>query len=309
MVKNLIAAVTAVLLLAGCAGSSVPKWYSKHKMDTPEYIYGAGEGTTKLDAINNALSFAASKVSVTIDSTFATSKEYIQTNDKSNVFKQLSKQTTSRVKDIEFSDYSVEKLSKDDGRYYALVKINRTKNARMLYSKAINDIKTVEPYLSLTDRVQVFTKYPKLLSRIKKDIYNLYIAESLKSLPGIDEAVKKAANIKIALENRLQKLSFNAAVRDSRLKAILEEVFSNLGYSISEKGIRVEAVSHEENRKIGGYYYTFMSLDVVLKDKTSVQFNVKCAGKSISDFKTARELALQECKRKLDYKIKSISGY
>jgi len=304
--KRSIIAAGLVLALSGCMGSSAaPKWYSQHKQDNAQYIYGAGEGPTKMDAINNALSFAASKVSVTINSTFATSKQYIESNDESNMFRELSKQTTSKVKNIEFSDYNVVKSTKEGDKYYVLIKIDKAKNAQMLYNKAKNDINDIQQYLNIDDKVQILTKYPKLIARIKKDIYNLYTAQTLKNIPGINDTIKKAMKIKAELEQKLQSTSISIESSNSKMKNILEDIFSNMGYSLGS-GVNVKADIRESRRQIGSYYLTTLSVYVTMKDKTSVQFGVKCAGKSVSDYNTAKEMALQSCKRKLEYKIKKI---
>jgi len=298
-----------VLLFIGCGSPDIPEWYTNHPQDNAKYIYSASEGMSKEDALNNALSLAASRVSVTVNSTFSTSKEYVQTDDKFSNFRQLSRQTTSKINNISFSDYSVLKMSHDDdsNKYYVLIRVDKVKNAKLYYSKAKSTVEEVKGALNVTDRVTVFKTYPKLIKKINKAIYNLYIVKSLYPVEGVDELIKEAEDIKKELVKKYSSISMRIVTRYRELKKILSQVFSQLNIPLSSKGIRVSGKIHTTHKRVGMYYITIKDVNVIFRDKTYFQLNVTCGGKSVDSYTTADSFARKRCVEKIKTAIEKLA--
>ncbi|MEO1927194.1 MAG: LPP20 family lipoprotein [Nautiliaceae bacterium] len=301
--KKFILAVIIIFLI-GCQNAQPPKWFNETPKSNQLYIYATGMGYSKKDAINNALSFAASQVNVTINSSFESSKSYMQNNDNSQIFKEIRKDTKSYA-NVEFSDYQIVKEAAKENKYYVLIKINKEKSANVAYQKAINTINQAKAYLNIKDKIKILKTYPKLIKELNKAIKNLYIVQTLTN-KNISKEIQQAISLKTKLQTKLSQIGVNVKVSNYKIKTLLQDTFSQLNIPTYSNGIKVYATSSIENKQILSNYISTLTLNVTLKDKSAINFSIKCGGKSSSNFSNAMDFALQNCQNKLKEKLEKI---
>ncbi len=290
-----------LIFITGCFNHQPPKWYVKEYSDTNRYIFATGEGKTKKEAINDALSYAASKLSVTINSTFESTKGYF--NNPENSYESVKHTIISRVKNFNFYDYKIIKSIKNNDKYYILLQIDRKKNALIILEKAKETLKEIELKSQTDDKIEIIKTYPKLIKKLQKIISDIYISKSLYSSPETDKLLKKAINLKNSLEKKLKNITFNIK---NDYKNILHDSLSSLNQKISTKGIRSSIKVTGNKKKAAGLYIYKINSKITLEDKTTYTFEVTCAGKSISGFDIAKEFAIKECKKKIKKRLSSI---
>jgi hypothetical protein len=280
-----------------------PAWYLQPVKDDNTYLYATGAGNSRQEAVNEALGFIASKVNVTVNSSFETSKGIFENGGHSDSYKQLRKKTSSKTQNINFADYNVIKEKNTGGKWYVLIRINKYKNAKLIYFKAVNDIEDIKHRLNLKDKIKILKTYPELIKKIKKDIFSLYSAQSLGNIKNINRTIQQAINLKNRLEQKLNTVGIYIITGDYKTAQAAKDVLSELNIPVSKNGIRLYLSLRQQNRKIGSYYITTISLNAALKDRTSVNFSIKCGGKSVTGSENAKSFAIQDCKEKLKNKL------
>ena len=291
-----------LVFFIGCT-TKPPKWYLTPYNDTQTTIYASASGKTKIDAINNALSLAASKISVTINSIFQSTKEYYKTNNSLKTYSNVSQIITSTIKNFEFNNYKILKIEKKD-KFYVLISVDRIKNSNYLYQKALNNYQKLKENLKLDDKLKILKTYPKIIKQIDKNISNLYIAKSLYNNPNIDNLIKKFINLKNKLVQRLQNTAFK--IKNDKFN-IIKDTLSTLNLNLANNGnIEISSNSIINKYEINNYKIFTLILNIKIKNKTQINFSINCAGKSIGSYNVAKSFAIKDCKEKLKEKLKEI---
>ena len=292
-----------LVFFIGCGGPpEPPKWYNQ-TYTSQIYIYGKGSAITRDSAINNALSDAAAKVSVTINSSFESSKRLFESKDYADEIRQLNKDIRSEVKNINFSDYEIVKEKKVDDVYFVVVKINKYKTAQNLYESAKAIVNDVKDDLAINDKVKILKIYPKDIQKLNKAISDLTIALVLEENDEYKKLLKQAINLKNALKAKLNKISVKVISSNPTIKSMIEDVFTDLNVPLGD-GIKVYVNANVKNRKIMRYYVSTIKLRITLRDKSALTYEVKCGGKALSGFENAFEFAISKCKDKVEKVLK-----
>lgn len=123
------------LLLSGCASKQrvvakkkeLPSWYVNPPRSNAYELFALGEGQNQQEAINNALSFVISTLSVSISSSFS-AKTVVKEGSVNSSEATYVNDTKSDVKTIRISEYEVLHVKKlGFKRYAAVVKVNKQK--------------------------------------------------------------------------------------------------------------------------------------------------------------------------------------
>jgi hypothetical protein len=253
--------------LIGCA-TTAPKWYYKSYLD-PNYIYAKGEGNNKEEAIKSALSNLASQIEVKISSNFESYKSY--SNDKNIRF--LQKRVSAKSL-IDIYNYEIVKEAKGD-KFYVLVRINKKRSADAIYDKSLVALNEIE---KIDDKVKLWEiRADKKLENIIRD---LKVALLLDNNPKIYDLLQRAIADK-------KRVSFGFDVRCKEFEDL---------FKIDKRGIKVICKKRVKKDKIARYYLVEIDLKLIFKDKTKKVCSLKCAAKSVVDFKSAYEFAIKECK-------------
>ncbi len=124
-------ALGTLLLVAGCGSSpkpqaevakpkELPSWYMNPPSNNSIYLYGLGDGKNQEEAVKNALSNLASRLSVTVESQYEVDTTIKQ--GSSNSFAQTSKRNLkSDVAKIRISNYEIEKTEQMKYNHYIVL--------------------------------------------------------------------------------------------------------------------------------------------------------------------------------------------
>jgi len=135
MQKVLILLLLTLALFSGCSThkrvvvdkKSYPSWYENPPRSTADMMYEVGEGTTKQEAINNALSMMVSTLSVSIASKFQSNTVENQ-GVVENFQKTVSSEIKSDVKKIRISHYELlESEAFGFKKYLVLIRSDKNK--------------------------------------------------------------------------------------------------------------------------------------------------------------------------------------
>ena len=311
MKKLFSLAVAILFLFNGCMNSvDLPKWYVSSTKDNTKYIYGTGEGSTKQSAVVNALNVIASKINVKISSEFTAQKSMIESNGNTSFYRNVDKNIKVNVNDLTIYDYEVVKTANIDGKYYVLVKVDRHKNAELLFNRILNDYNKLKKSLSIVSSPIDKTKtYKKAVAKIDEMITKLYIVDALDG--SMHRKVEKVINEMSEFEKKLQKslknISFNVISKDTKLKQITQNILSKFNFNISRSG-NIDVVVQNTPSDISSVGNILHVNKVVLKlndNQKTLTSSITCVGKSI-DKELAESLSYKECKKRIEKKLKEV---
>jgi len=166
--KKLVVTFFLALLQVSCIGPTNPKhtviystpdWYSTTTTNSSVYYYGTGEGDTKEEAQNSALSQIASQISVTIKSTFNSQQNLSIAHGNETYSSEIKKKVESTVKAIRFSNFETTEIDLINGRYYLLVRVDRD----ALYNSKLKKLKLLDNEIkTMWKRYQMLSFFEKL---------------------------------------------------------------------------------------------------------------------------------------------------
>lgn len=289
-----------VLFLLGCGSVEIPKWYINTPKDNPIYIYGTGEGASKQDAINNALGFMASKLKVKINSTFESEKSLIQTNDDTNIYKNLSQNIKTTVENFTFYNYQIDKIKKIDDKYYVLLKINKLSNSEKIIDSIKEELKTLPKPTSPLEDVINYKKALKTLKTLKAKYQLAKILNPDCEKINLDSYINKYNKL-------LQKITFNVTSNNELLKTLTLNYLSQQGFSISKNPkIKILLNLKTNTKKIVGEYLTNATLNATITDNYKTKsFTFTCAANSFNK-QLSTQLAIKKCAQKLQATLDSL---
>jgi len=275
------------LFLTGCFNNPTPpSWYLNTPKSNDVYIYASAEGNTKKEAIDSALSYLASKLQVKITSSFNTQKSYIESNGEKSVYQNLSQNIKTSVENFTFYNYETDKLEKKGEKYYALVKINRIKNAEKIIQNIKNSLKNLP---KLNDgaiiNLQNAIKAQKKINKLKNSYKLAKILNPDTDTIAFPEIYNKT----------IQSTSFSVVSNDKELKNLLLNYISKK-YTISNNpDITIKADIGYSIKKIVGQYLANANLTMTISDnKTQKSYFYTCAASSYNPG-IAKKLALKKC--------------
>jgi len=296
---------TSVGIHADQRSSSSPSWFTEPPQDTLSFWWGVGEGSDLDSAKRDALKDIAGKLSVAISSQNESRVTERVTESSKSFDKYAHSRVAEDVKRTEFKNYSLEKSVQVGQEYFVLVKVDRQAFIVDAVQKLDLDEKEISAALSGSEKGNSIEKF---------------VAQQ-KALPWIAEAVSASEALSAADPgfdgNKLRK--YEAALAKAKDA-------SGLAFRIIEKGdsrdvaVTVRNFLNESKIRIGGggsplVIETSTTLDSVFgsftvqlrinisvldahgQNLTSKEFTVN--GTSMSDYRAARQAALQELGEKL----------
>jgi len=168
-----------VFLFGGCSSAKrvvvaqkpLPQWYENPPHSKGDVLYGVGEGKNKQEAINNALSFIASTLSVSISSSFR-AKTVIREGSINSSDAQYVNQTHSRVKRVRITNYTLVNAAELGFKHYAvLVAVSKQKLFAGLQSEVTQtflEIAIEEKGVQRKNTLAQFVFYEKALQKVEK---------------------------------------------------------------------------------------------------------------------------------------------
>jgi len=292
--KNLI--FLLILFLTGCFSPQIPKWYTKTYQDNDIYMYGTGEGKTKKEAVNDALNEISSKIYIKIKSTFISQKSQYKTQNENLYTDFSSLNITSSTKPIDFHNYEIIKLKKDN-KYYVLLRINRIKNAKFICSNV------QIPNYNFNSDLNFLFKSKKIFNDLNQKISKVQIANLIS--PVCNYKLQKLLNIKQKLLNRYKNLNIKIKSNDKTLKTYLNEFLQKYINIKNKANITLYATNSINYKKIGNYYIANMNINLLFTNKEKKEFNILCSGSSIENKNIAKDFASKNCIKKIKQLFKN----
>ena len=298
----------AIILIIGCAGEpSYPEWFTQIHSDTEQYAYGVREGSTKEEAISNALNEIASKIHVSVESTSTTTTNLKIDNGEEDYTKDSSQTVTNRVNKIEFSNYKVKKIKKlSDNKFIVWVAVDKPLNAKLLLSKIDTDIQKYYQLLNSEHKNPISTvkQYQTAINKIRdKNLIDCSIVKDFSPSSGIDNRVAKLLEVQKKMSKYQSNIIFsvkgnNKEYQDVLIKQIVSKGFrttngnSNITISISVK---------ERKLTILGYKILKSKIQLIVKSNGTVigQSRISVGAKSRTGYKQAREFTLRNFEKRL----------
>jgi len=308
MLNKGLATLIVALLIIGCAGSpSYPDWFSKTPTDTAQYIYASRDGSTKEEAISNALNAIASKIRVSVESSSSISTNIRTDNNDEEYSKDSTQTIKNHVQKIEFSNYVVKKEKKlSDEKYVVLVQVDKALNAKLLLNKIDTDIAKYNQLLATNHKNPIATvktynqsikqiKNRNLIdcSTVKNFMPNSNVNEKINQLLEIEKKMTKyQGNIIFAIKGN------NSAYQDILVKQITEKGFRTSGGSSS---ITISMNVNETKLKVLGNNILKSTIELSVKSAGTVigQSRIMVGAKSRTGYDQARDFTLQKFEAKL----------
>ena len=281
-----------VFLFVSCGSPQIPKWYVNTPKDTTLYFYSSAEGYTKENALKNALNDIASRINVKISSSFVINKGIHNQKTYSEIYQQINTQ----IKNIDFNNYEIIKLKKEDGKYYVLLRVNKQKLISNLKHKINMQIGSVN--FSADSPIKKVIKAYHALKTIKKIKSRIFILESLgEPIDGYINQIQK-------IENKARKIILNTKFKISAniYKTPSAEVLSKYLNIDKHSKNEIKIIISVKKLKLFNYYLIKGKATVFLNAPYTITF----LGKSASSFKEAEFFAKEEYKKRLLDLLKQI---
>ena len=308
MLKKSLIVVSIIILIVGCAGTpSYPDWFSKTPRDTEQYIYGARDGATKEEAINNALNAIASKIRVSVESTISSRTTITVNNNEEEYSKDSTKMMKNHVEKIEFSNYKVKKEEKiSDKKYAVLVQVDKALNAKLLLNKIDTDIAKYNQLLTMEHKNPIATvkTYNKAIKKIKNR--NMVDCGTVKNFMP-NSKVQDKINQLLSIEKKMAKFqgnivfsikSNNPLYQNILTKEITQKGFrtsggnSNINISMNVKETKLTVLGNKILKSI-------IQLSVKSKGTVIGQSRISVGAKSRTGYDQARDFALKNFETRL----------
>jgi len=285
-----------------------PNWFYNIKKDTTVFYYGSGEGSSKKEAVTNALNEIASKVSVSISSTFDSTTSITTTKNSNGYVKTINKNVQNKVKKIEFSSYKVIKFQQlTKNKCVVFISVNRLTNAQLMLDKINTKIDEYNNTLKQTNLniASKLKQYINVSDEItNKTLPDCFIAKSLYNDEDISKSIQKLLDIKTTIDNFRNSISFSIVSDNIKgYKDVIAELLSQKKFAIvpSNSTITIKlSVKEDQVKSMGNYIIKSKVIITAVSNGDVIATKVLIVGaKSIANYNQAKEFTLKSLKVKL----------
>ena len=292
----------SVVTHADQRSSSLPEWVTVPPKDTPETMWGVGEGSDLDSAKRSALKDIAAKLSVAISAQLE-SRVTVRSN---SVDTYARTHVAEDVQRTEFKNYSLEKSMQIGKDIYALVSVDR----RAFIADAEQKLTLAEKEIAISlsgsekgNAIEKFVAQQKALPWIEKAVSAAQVLSAADAnFDGTKLRMHEAALAKA--KNSSRELTFNIKANDDS-----RDVAQTIRNFLNESGMRIggggSPLIIETNATLDSVFGSFTVqlrinltvLDAQGRNLTSSEFTVQ--GTSMTNHRAARQAALQDLAEKL----------
>lgn len=290
------------VMLAICAqwvlaASNIPSWFMAPPADSPQYLYGLGEGQSRDHAVKLALADIGGKLGTSLKSDLRISKTL--RDDKEGL--SMQEDIDASVKKMEYSNFEVESAAEQAGKMYVLVRLDRGAMAAKLKSEIEqsrqhlrDDYEQYKQYSSLK-KSQVTSELKKKMDKLRLDaVVTKGLVPAYDPLPVLDE-VRQMEQVFGKNRDALEVL----VERDTNTEVFaqkLEELLTQQGLKVVSTGSRSgKTVIHVKGTKEDKQfdeteYWTKLLVNIQVFDergKILKTYALNEQGASMSGFSTA----------------------
>lgn len=290
------------------AQKEMPSWYLNPPQSTPSTLYALGEGKSKKEAVDSALSLLASTLSVSISSSFH-AKTVVKEGSINSSDATYINQTQSDVKKIRITNYALLKAQElGFKRYAVLIKADK----KILFDGLKNDIDQrlsmifeEEKSLQNENALKQYAFYKRSLKAAADIPYTLSVMKVLNNTFDSSAYLKKLAKLQQSYTTTKQKITFALMTQQNTkiFRNAIAKGITNEGFEIAAKDDRYHFrvfISAKINRASAyGFDIARSEISLVTKDYKNrvVATNVvHIDGQSSQGY----EVALQSIVKKLN---------
>jgi len=325
--KRIFGLITVLVVMFGltACGSSAPQpaavqekempsWYINPPANNEMFLYGMGEGMNIERATRNALDNMASRLSVTVESTYEV-KTKIQKGYTESFSQNSERNLKSEVSKIRISNYEVDKSEKmAPGHFIVLVKSDKEKFYNSLVKELDVKIKAIEEkragyqdaniikkayfYQDAVNETNSFMPTMLVLGTLSDSFDDAKYLKAISRLNNESEAVKKAINFVLTSD----KASINMA--EAILVALTDSGFKVVSSKSKNKDtVFVKLTSRAEESQAMGFIVAKITtnIEVTTADGKTVGGNkLNINGQSPQSFELAKENGSKKLKSMID---------
>lgn len=298
--------------------TKIPDWYLNPPQNNLSSLYGVGYGSSLDQAVQIALNNVAEKISVTVSSSFVSSKQESSVNDNSLYEAAYEQDVDTQVQEINFTNYKTEK-SEQIGQYvYSLVQVSRNevienymKKIRKLdaeISSAVKDIKTLSA-------IEQFARLYRIRGKIKTNEVNLKIVETIEksdfSVKDYYDKYNNLAKLEAKVKNKII-IKIVAKPSDKKAVVVLAKAINDLGIKTNNKlnpkdkgHALLRVVTYTKNDNIYGTYLAKVRIEVKLLENFGDQISsglIEVSGSSAINSAGAVDAAIASFTQKIKEK-------
>ena len=325
--KKIIMFVTGLFILlgmTGCGGGGepqptyqekeMPSWYINPPANNPMYLYGLGEGMNIEQATRNALDNMASRLSVTVESSYEV-KTKIQKGYNESFSQNSERNLKSEVAKIRISNYEVDKSEKiAPGHYVVLVKSDKEKfysslvkeldqkfqtlNDKRAANQNANIIKRAYFYQDAVNETNGMMPTLLVLGTLSEQFDDAKYLKDIQALNAENEALKKAINFVIQSDRASVNMAeaVRVALTDSGFKVVSSK-------AQNANTVFVKLTSRAEESQAMGFIVAKITtnIEVNTADGKTVGGNkLNINGQSPQSFELAKENGSKKLKKMIE---------
>ncbi|MEA1919837.1 MAG: LPP20 family lipoprotein [Campylobacterota bacterium] len=309
MIKILLLFTAALLIFSGCGSQKrvvvaqkvYPPWYVNPPQSNTQEMYETGEGSTKEEAINNALSMMISTLSVSIESSYH-SKTVENQGVVENFQKTVSNEIKSDVKKIRISHYDVIK-TEDFGfkKYLVLLKADKRKIFESLeheLNQRFSMIDKRQKNIVNESILKQITFYQEVRSDLADVPDTLTVMNVLDKKFDGNNYLNKIETLNVHHSKLLAAISFsiNSNIQAKNLVASVRNGLSDKHYHIEASSgknhFRISLNSHVEKAKAYGFTLARSAIAINVKDYKGMIIGsnkLNIIGQSTQGYEIAKE--------------------
>lgn len=309
MTKLLITSFT-LLLLSSHIALGAPTWYINSTNNNDAYIYGAGAGASKDEAVKDALSNAISKLRVSVSSKMTT--ETVATNVGAETDTRQKINTTVSATDI--NGYDISNFDKDQtGMFFVEIKIDKHQFYEQKYTEFTKELQTVRDAITALDKMKSAVEKIKAFNVIRPNIAKatdlLYLISSLNKNLAFSEYISELTECGKKKSAIISKLKFNIKGNDQMAQVVLENAITEKNYRLSRSFDTQDPYSilmqfkliQGKKSKLYGSFMSQSSAEVAVFDISGSRhatFTINISGSSTISENGAYVASLNELKAK-----------
>lgn|GEM_PF-1796148 len=307
---KLLLSVLMIFSMIFCASANsapLPSWVLHPPSDNENFLYGVGQGTTNEEVVTSALNSIASKLEISINSSFTNTEELTVTGEEKSFSKQAKNLISANVGRIKFSGYEIVSNCFEGNQEYALIKIDKKLFIRNKIDELVECIDRLERVMALAKEKTLLQSY--LLLKKNQNILQdaqrintiLYVLDNKSLLEKMKKIATKYNIVEDGISNKI-KICVVCFQTEDKLKSIVENFLNNsnlkLVRDIGENDtdvVIVNIVTKITSAEIYNSKIVKMSvlLEVMDVGKTVIKSTgVESKGVSVISFDQAKEAAI-----------------
>jgi len=300
-----ITIVSSGCLVKNNIGIEYPKWYLNNDKDSATYLNGVGNASSKKAAILMALYDIASKITVSIESSYSVTTKIKNDNYSQNIDKNIK----ATVEKINFRNYKItNEAILNNNQYIVAIKVNKIALANEIMIKVNNKIEQSKQILDTDykNRTYKLKKMNKIINIIPKLKSELFIANSLDKMLKVDSVLKTIDTLENKINTMKNNITVNISSSHNRgYSKILSSIITKKGFILVNKVATLNIVINSIETKINsmGNKIIKSDLEIIVYNKTKsiilAKKRIVSGGSSNSSFRQAREFAISYFKSKI----------